>query len=451
MKQAIGIIRVSETAGREGDRFHSPAIQREHIERDCQQYDLRLLEVIEELDVSGGKAVGDRKGLARALAAVESGQAQAIVFAYRDRMDRSIDTASELCRRMDAAGGLLIADGQVVSHATHDGWRRATFESFLNEDQRRAVSAKMRDVHDRNIRQGVAPFILPRGYRRREDGVAELDPKTAPLLLAAWEMRGGRSSIPEIRAMLLGRGLKMPTSAVTRMFANRFYLGELHHRRVTEPNLTAHEPLVDRDLWKRVQSVRGTLGGRRARSERLLARQGVLLCGTCRGRMSLSTKAQRQSPFYRCTNFDCERRVAIVAHVAERVVTDAVKAALADAKGRASMAESAQETVNALERAQSDLDAAVRSFAGAGLENESAAIERLAELRQVRDDAHVEVDQIGPGRSLVINAADVLDGGAEHGDSLDAKRALIRACLESAVVAPGGRGAERITIRLFGQ
>jgi DNA invertase Pin-like site-specific DNA recombinase len=446
MKRAIGIVRVSEVAGRDGDRFHSPTIQRERIERDCQQYGLRLAEVIEELDVSGGKALGQRKGLARALAAVESGQVEAIVFAYRDRMDRSIDTASELCRRMDAAGGLLVADGQVISHATHDGWRRATFESFLNEDQRRAVSAKMRDVHIRNITHGVAPFILPRGYRRRANGVAELDPRFAPLILAAWKMRAEKASIPEIRAMLLKRGLTMPTSAVTRMFANRFYLGELHYRGVIEPNLAAHEPLVDPETWRSVQRVRGTLGGRRARSERLLARQGVLLCATCRRRMSLSTKAQRKSPFYRCTNFDCERRVAIVANIAEQVVSDAVRAALADAEGRASMAESAQEAASALERAQRDLDTAMRSFAAAGLENEAAAVERLVELRQARDVAQERVDQIGTGAARTVNAA-----GDWDELSLAGRRELIRATVESAIVAPTGRGAERIAVRLLGQ
>ncbi|HEY8764142.1 MAG TPA: hypothetical protein VIM18_08130, partial [Solirubrobacteraceae bacterium] len=53
-RRAIGIVRVSETAGREGERFHSPDIQREHIQRDCEQHDLAIAEIIEELDVSGG-------------------------------------------------------------------------------------------------------------------------------------------------------------------------------------------------------------------------------------------------------------------------------------------------------------------------------------------------------------------------------------------------------------
>jgi hypothetical protein len=61
-----------------------------------------LTETLKELDTSGGKALNQRRKLSHALAAVEAGRAEAIVLAYRDRMDSSITTGSELCERMDA-------------------------------------------------------------------------------------------------------------------------------------------------------------------------------------------------------------------------------------------------------------------------------------------------------------------------------------------------------------
>jgi hypothetical protein len=51
-----------------------------------------------------------------------------------------------------------------------------------------------------------------------------------------------------------------------------------------------------------------------------------------------------------------------------------------------------------------------------------------------------------PHTELTINAADDWEKL-----SLDEQRALIRATVETAVVAPVGRGAERITLRLYGQ
>ena len=61
-----------------------------------------MTETLKELDTSGGKALNQRRKLSHALAAVEAGRAEAIVLAYRDRMDSSITTGSELCERMDA-------------------------------------------------------------------------------------------------------------------------------------------------------------------------------------------------------------------------------------------------------------------------------------------------------------------------------------------------------------
>ena len=52
-KVAIGIVRVSQVRGREGDDFASPDDQRERIESECKRRHLQLIETIEELDVPG--------------------------------------------------------------------------------------------------------------------------------------------------------------------------------------------------------------------------------------------------------------------------------------------------------------------------------------------------------------------------------------------------------------
>jgi DNA invertase Pin-like site-specific DNA recombinase len=55
MRRAIGIVRVSQTAGRAGESFTSPETQRERIEAECERQGLQLVEVLPEMDVSGGK------------------------------------------------------------------------------------------------------------------------------------------------------------------------------------------------------------------------------------------------------------------------------------------------------------------------------------------------------------------------------------------------------------
>jgi site-specific DNA recombinase len=245
--------------------------------------------------------------------------------------------------------------------------------------------------------------------------------------------------------MLKSHGIERSHRGVQVMLASRIYLGEVHFGDLV--NLKAHTPIVDRELWERVQR-RKIPRGRKAKSDYLLARLGVLRCGSCGGRLSsMRLPGQNDYRVYRCgSTSDCDHHVTISAEIAEDVVTVAVRAALADAEGRASMAESAQDATRALERAQADLDAAVRSFAAAGLESESAAVERLAELREARDDAQAFVDQLGPQAARTVNADADWDKL-----SLTGRRELIRATVESAIVAPSGRGAERIAVRLVGQ
>ena len=166
---------------------------------------------------------------------------------------------------------------------------------------------------------------------------------------------------------------------------------------------------------------------------------------------------QDDYPIYRCpSTSDCPRHVTISAEIAEQVVTDAVRQALADAEGKASVTDTVRRAERELEQAQADLDAALRSFATAGLEDEPAAVERLAGLRQARDDAQVRLDRMGPAAALTVT----VDADWER-LSVDEQRALVRATVESATVAPANRGgsrrdreqraAERISVQLRGQ
>ncbi len=88
--------------------------------------------------------------------------------------------------------------------------------------------------------------------------------------------------------------------------------------------------------------------------------------------------------------------------------------------------------------ARKALDGAVRAFDGLG--DVESTRERLRELREAVEAAEARVDQLGPGDAVSIDGARDWDKLAVEG-----KRALIRALIESASVAPG-RGADRISI-----
>ncbi|MGD0455547.1 MAG: recombinase family protein, partial [Solirubrobacteraceae bacterium] len=69
-------------AGRDGESFASPDEQRQRIEVECERDGLNLLDVIPELDVSGGTPLAKREGLRTAVERVEAGEAQVVVAAY---------------------------------------------------------------------------------------------------------------------------------------------------------------------------------------------------------------------------------------------------------------------------------------------------------------------------------------------------------------------------------
>jgi len=448
--RAIGIVRVSEVKGRSGDGFSSPKDQRRMIEQECERHGFRLIEVVDELDVSGGKPLAQRplgKVIER-LERGELGEGAAIVFAYRDRADRSVEEGSAAIRRIEAAGGILVAGGLPLSHKTADQWVMATMGSVMSEWVRRVVKEKAADGQRSAVERGAILWSrVPLGYVKLSDATLEPDPTTAPVVQKAFEMRLSGASIMDVRNMLQDHGVKRSHRGAQEMLANRVYLGEISFKidGKQETNPAAHDPIVERELFERVQRMKVPRGPR-VSSDRLLSGLKVLRCGSCGSSLgTMKLPKQNDYPIYRCPSTAvCDRHVTISAVIAERVVSEAVRRALRDEKGRASAAEGAQEARSALERAQADLDVAVRGFAAAGLTSEPSAIEELAKLRQARDDAQLGVDQIGPDAALTINAAIDWDRL-----SLEGRRELIRAVVERVEIAPAGRGAERVKVHLF--
>jgi hypothetical protein len=255
-------------------------------------------------------------------------------------------------------------------------------------------------------------------------------------------MRADGATVAKVRAYLRKHGIVRSYHGTMSLLASRVVLGEINFGELV--NATAHPPIVDVATWQAVQRVKVTRG-RKAKSERLLARLGVLRCASCGGRMVVGTQTQngRGYPFYRCGHVreDCDQRVTISAELVEGVVVDAVRAALADVEGRASAEQHIREAEIAAQSAQDALDATLRAFEGF---DEPAARERLIELRQARDDARDRLDQLGGTQTAItVNAAEDRDRL-----TLEEQRALIRATIKSAVVGPG-RGAERTRSPLY--
>jgi site-specific DNA recombinase len=441
VRRAVGVVRVSRVGGRDGEQFVSPSEQAERIRAACERDDLTLAETIEELDVSGGTPLERRPGLRRAVELVEAGEADVIVAAYFDRLVRSLTVQAELVSRVEAAGGAILAvDVGQVTDASAGQWLSGTMLGAVSEYARRVTSERTSDAKRRAIARGVPAFAnIPPGYRQRADRTVEVHPKQAKTIRAAFEARRDGATVMEVRAMLRRRGIVRSFHGTTSILASRFYLGELRFGALV--NLKSHESIIDLDTFAAVQRMKSTRG-RRAKSDHLLARLGVLRCGTCGARMVVGSTRQQGKPysFYRCNpTSDCPARVTISTDLAETAVIEAVQTYLRGIAGTASIADGLEDALRLRDRAEHDLAAAIEAFSG--LDDVAAAREKLTALREARDQARDRLAELeaAAAPALTVTAEDwaVL--------TLDERRALVRVVIESAVVAPG-RGSGRITV-----
>ena len=291
--RAVAIVRVSQ---RDGDPSeHSPEVQVRAIIEHCAQRGYRLdpRDILDEnvdtngkvRPVSGSWDLADRPKLAHAVALVQRRTHHVIVGERFDRLFRDLDVQRQTIKAVEAAGGRLESPKQgALTHATAESELHATMDGAVAQYTKRTAMDRARDAVAVAIEQGKSPAPVPAGYRR-VDGHLEPGPaKEVSTVRDAFEKRANGATIAEVQAFLAKRGIHRTVSGVRNMLTSKLYIGEVHFGDYT-PNLKAHDPIIDRDVFDAVQKMVVT-AGRKAKSERLLARLGILKCASCDGRMS---------------------------------------------------------------------------------------------------------------------------------------------------------------------
>jgi DNA invertase Pin-like site-specific DNA recombinase len=98
---AVGYARISRVAGRDRnpDSFLSPDLQREQIAAVATREGLRVVEILEEYDASGGD--GSRPIWNQALEMVERGEVESVVLWNLARFGRSVQDALAALERIE--------------------------------------------------------------------------------------------------------------------------------------------------------------------------------------------------------------------------------------------------------------------------------------------------------------------------------------------------------------
>lgn len=327
----------------------------------------------------------------------------------------------------------MIAAGQ-ISHATAEAELHANLNGAIAQYTKRTATERSWAAVEIAIEEGRVP------WRSTTPGYDLVDGRLVPNALApvveqAFRLRAGGTSVQGVREFLANHGIRRSHHGTGTLLCSRVVLGEIHFGSHT-PNLRAHPPIVDRGLWLAVQSVR-TPRGRRAKSERLLARQGILRCASCGSRMVTATANNSGYPVYRCPpTGECSRRVSISAVAAERVVIEATRTHLEGVIGVRAARQHVRSVRSALKRAEENLAAAIEAI---GDWTDPTAVQTLRRLREDRDAAQQRVDD------LAVPDEDELLSLAEDWDRLTLadRRRCIRAALAYVEVVPAdGRPTE---------
>jgi site-specific DNA recombinase len=426
-----GYIRISRVGGRAGESFISPDVQRETIERLATFHGLEVGEVVQELDVSGGKPIAERE-LGRLIRKVEAGESGGLLVWKVSRFSRNLADGAMAADLVREAGGRIIGDD--LDSAAPMGRAILGFLLGWAEEERDARKTGWREAQIRAAERGVHPTRTPVGYTRDPEGRLAPDPVAAPAVTKMFRMRAGGASLQDCANVLqevTGKGWSR--SSVRQMFTSQTYLGRIAIGDSIYKE-SSHPALVDERTWQLSQR-----DGKRPKHDGSLASQGILAgfirCAGCGHMLTVSASGP---PAARVASYTCRRvRASGVCPAPASGTVDKVDAVVGP--GLAARVGSVD-----LEAAPVELHDAQAAFAAASRElDEFLAAGLISELgpELYRREVARRREAVTTTASAYADALDAQDRLAAADDgSLEARREFARRVIASVTLAKSTRG-----------
>ena len=296
------------------DEAQSFARQRTAIQKWAESNGVPLADEVRDPGVSGNRHWRERR-LGEAVAAVERGEASGIVVEELSRLTRGKQShAADLWDALAAVDARLVVTAEGLDTAHGDQELNFGLRALLAREQLKQYQRRMADFKKRKTADGVAFGPMPIGFRKDEDGRAEVDPETAPIILELFERRLKGEGVSSLARFLNeraprfdkdGRPKVWTRQAVTFILANELYhTGRVSYgEHVSELDAGA---IVSAELFQAVQ--RAPQPSTRGPARWLLT--GMIYCSVCSERMQsvLTTGGMKDRPkyrYYRCLNKAC--------------------------------------------------------------------------------------------------------------------------------------------------
>ncbi len=284
-----------------------------------------VLEVIKD-DNRSGKDM-NRPGLKRILQLVTEKQINAVFVFDTSRLSRSVADhifLTDFFRKNKVA---LRSISQPLADDSASSVTMDLMFATFNQHHRLQTSEKVKSTMYEKARAGYYPSLAPFGYKnvinnevteRFARKTVEVDKEVAPFVREAFRLYAtGNYNVFDLRDILYEKGLrtkklnKIAHSNMYELLKNRFYIGELHWGEV---HLTKakHEPLIDKDLFERVQKILSAHNNHACRRRKytwLLG--GFLWCyqHECRYTAEWHTKKNMRIAYYHCSKGGCGKYI----------------------------------------------------------------------------------------------------------------------------------------------
>jgi site-specific DNA recombinase len=299
-----GYIRVSTP--RQGERRVSLQEQKAAIERFAEQNRFAVTRWFEERETAAKRG---RRQWAEMLTLLRQGKAKGVLIHKIDRSARNLRDWADLGELIDrgvevhfvnesldlqSRGGRLSADIQAVV--------AADYIRNLREEALKGINGR--------LKQGILPLPAPVGYLDMGSGKPKtIDPAKGPLVRRLFELYAtGTYNLHGLRAEAKRLGLRnrrggdVSLNGLSTILRSPFYVGLIRVKRRKEIYDGAHEALVPRSLFDRVQRVLdGKFAARSATHDFLFRR--TIRCATCE--YSLIGEQQKGHTYYRCHTPTC--------------------------------------------------------------------------------------------------------------------------------------------------
>jgi site-specific DNA recombinase len=439
-KPFAGYVRVSRVNGRSGESFISPEAQRESIERTARLQGLTLAEVVEELDVSGGKNTEARE-LGRLVQAVKDGEYGGIVVWNVKRYSRAWLDGITVFDDLVRAGGRLVAED-----FSHVGLYARSVLSFIlesAEEERRQKAETWQKATcgaaERGITVGPARFGYVKDDRRR----ARKDAETCAVIERAYRCRFNGGSWSEVAAILAETGKAFTTTSARNLLGSKAYMGYLPCSNPEHEHGHFHKSLVviEPSVWDAVNTPdprdpKTGKAGRRDGGGAPLAK--LLVCSGC-GRSLTIREDQRGGKvyrYYRCTSGKsfCSAPIRVQADKAEMTVLDMLFDGHFDFWTVGKMPDAAK--VSEAEHTRNEAASYVRELDEAIEEGQRISPSSLAKAQERLDKAQARLDSITAEAPRRVSEDEMRE--TFEAASLQDRRAMIRRFLGTITVEKSG-------------